>query len=136
MAFKVERFPDTFYPQKVAARIAGQLPEANSVVLTGGTTAEKVYIPCAETGVGLSDKDVFFSDERCVPPDDDASNFAMARRTLGDALDGARIHRMRGEDSPADAARAYSDEVESAAPAGFDLLLLGMGADCHIGAMF
>ena len=37
---------------------------------------------------------------------------------------------------PEDAASAYSDEVESAAPAGFDLLLLGMGADCHIGAMF
>ena len=138
MSFQVERFPDTFYPQKAAARIAAELPGSSSVVLTGGTTAEKIYLPLADTGVGLADKDVFFSDERCVPPDDAASNFAMARRTLGDALKGARLHRMRGEDPPEEAAASYSDEVGAVVGGndGFDLLLLGMGADRHIGAMF
>lgn len=136
MSFGVERLPDAFYPQKVAARIAAELPAADSVVLTGGTTAEKIYRPLAETSVGLAGKKIFFSDERCVPPDDDASNHAMARRTLLDTAGADDVHRMRGEDPPPEAARLYSEDVRVAAPEGFDLLLLGMGADCHVGAMF
>ena len=137
MSFHVEVFPDTLYPQKAAARIAAALPETKSVVLTGGTTAEKVYLPLAEIDPGLSDKDLYFSDERCVPPDHDASNFAMATRTLLASVGGgATVHRMRGEDDPSEAARAYSDEVRAAAPRGFDVVLLGMGADCHVAAMF
>ena len=137
MSFRVEVFPDTFYPQKAAAKIAAELPAARSLVLTGGTTAEKLYRPLAEIEPDLSGKQVFFSDERCVPPDHDASNYGMAARLLLDVLGGSpAIHRMRGEDDPGEAARAYSDEVHAAAPAGFDLVLLGMGADCHIGAMF
>ena len=136
MTFKVERFEDSFYPQKAAARIAAELPISKTVVLTGGTTAEKIYYPLAETGMEWTEKDIFFSDERCVPPDDDASNYKMARRTLLDAVGATKIHRMRGEDAPDEAAAAYSAEVEATAPNGFDLLLLGMGADRHIGAMF
>lgn len=136
MTFKVERFEDSFYPQKAAARIAAELPTSKTVVLTGGTTAEKIYHPLAETGMEWTDKEIFFSDERCVPPDDDASNYKMACRTLLDTVGATRIHRMRGEDPPDEAASSYSAEVEAAAPEGFDLLLLGMGADRHIGAMF
>ena len=137
MSFRVEVFPDSFYPQKAAARIASELPGARSIVLTGGTTAEKIYRPLADIGPDLGGKHLFFSDERCVPPDHDASNFAMAARTLLDASpSGATVHRMRGEDDPPASARAYSDEIRDAAPGGFDLVLLGMGADCHVGAMF
>lgn len=136
MTFKVERFEDGFYPQKAAARIVAELPFSRTVVLTGGTTAEKIYYPLAESGMDWTDKDIFFSDERCVPPDNDASNYKMARRTLLDAVGATRIHRMRGEDTPDEAAAGYSAEIEAAAPTGFDLLLLGMGADRHIGAMF
>ena len=136
MSFRTEVFPDSFYPQKAAARIASELPGARTVVLTGGTTAEKIYVPFHETGMTLAGKDVFFSDERCVPPDDDASNHKMALRTLGAALEGATVHRMRGEDDPQSAAATYSDEVGAAAPDGFDLLLAGMGADCHVCGMF
>ena len=136
VSFQTEVFPDSFYPQKAAARIASELPAASSVVLTGGTTAEKIYRPFPETGVTLAAKEVLFSDERCVPPEDDASNYKLARRTLGPALEGATLHRMRGEDDPAAAAAAYSDEVRSFVDDGLDLLLLGMGGDCHICAMF
>lgn len=136
MTFKVERFDEVFYPQKAAARIAAELPASRTVVLTGGTTAEKIYHPLTETGMEWTNKAIFFSDERCVPPDDDASNYKMARRTLLDAVGAAQIHRMRGEDPPDEASAAYSVEIEAAAPGGFDLLLLGMGADRHIGAMF
>ena len=139
MSFNKEVFPDSFFGLKAAARIAADSTNTTSIVLTGGTTAEKVYRPLAEIGIDLAGKDVFFSDERCVPPDDDASNFAMAKRTLLDIVDpseSARVHRMRGEDDPVQAAASYSDEVRGAAPDGFDLLLLGMGADCHVAAMF
>jgi 6-phosphogluconolactonase len=136
VSFRTEIFPDNFFPQKAAARLAAELPDARTVVLTGGTTAEKIYVPFPETGLTLADKELFFSDERCVPPDDDASNYLLAHRTLGSALEGANVHRMRGEDDPASAAAAYSDEVGAAAPDGFDLMLAGMGADCHVCAMF
>jgi len=136
MSFRTEVFPAAFFGQKVAARIAAEMPDATSIVLTGGTTAENVYGPFAETGLSLSGKEVFFSDERCVPPDDDASNFAMATRTLKEAVGSAHMHRMRGEDDPHEAAVAYSDELRAAVPGGFDLLLAGMGADCHVCAMF
>lgn len=139
MSFRVEVFPDSFFAPKAAARIAADLTNRRSFVLTGGTTAEKIYRPLAEIGVELGNKDVFFSDERCVPPDDDASNYAMARRMLLDVVDPGEtghVHRMRGEDDPARAAEAYSDEVRSAVAEGFDLVLLGMGADCHVAAMF
>jgi 6-phosphogluconolactonase len=135
LSFQVERFPDAFFPQKAAARIAAEFPESSSIVLTGGTTAEKIYRPLAETGILLTDKDVFFSDERCVPPDDDASNYAMAHRTLLEEADANWVHRMLVELPPDQAAADYSEEVRAVVPNGFDLLLLGMGADCHIGAM-
>lgn len=136
MSFATEVFPNSFFPQKAAARIAAEVASASSVVLTGGTTAEKIYRPFPETGIGLSGKQVLFSDERCVPPDDDASNHKLALRTLGPALEGASVHRMRGEDDPASAAAAYSDEVRGFVDEGLDLLLLGMGGDCHVCAMF
>lgn len=136
MSFKVERLPDAFFATKAAARIATDLSAAESIVLTGGTTAEKIYGPLAETGLSFARLEIFFSDERCVPPDDDASNFAMATRTLLHQGSTGPVHRMRGEDEPFAAAAAYSEEVVSFAPGGFDLVLLGMGADCHIGAMF
>jgi 6-phosphogluconolactonase len=106
------------------------------VVLTGGTAAEKIYYPLAEPGAGWAETDVFFSDERCVPPDDDRSNFGMVKRILLDALSPRAVHRMRGEDDPPSAAAAYAAEVAPFVQPGFDLVLLGMGADCHICAMF
>ena len=136
MSFEVEVIDNSFFAQRAAARIAAELPRAATIVLTGGTTAEKIYLPLVETGLTLSGKDVFFSDERCVPPDHDSSNFAMATRTLSTAVEGGRVHRMRGEDVPEEAAHAYSEEVRRAAPDGFDLVLLGMGGDCHIAALF
>jgi 6-phosphogluconolactonase len=43
---------------------------------------------------------------------------------------------MRGEDDPTSAAAEYGDEVRPVVEAGVDLVLLGMGADAHICAMF
>jgi 6-phosphogluconolactonase len=136
MSFGVELFPNERYAHEVAELVAGEVAAATSVVLTGGTTAEKVYEPLGEAGVDWSDTDILFSDERCVPPHDDASNFGMANRLLLGPAAVSRVHRMRGEDEPEAAARTYSEEIRPLVDAGLELMLLGMGADGHVCALF
>jgi len=133
MSFAVEVFSSDTYAVETARRITDRAPAEGSLVLTGGSTAAEVY---SELHLDLSEVDVFFSDERCVPPDHEASNFALARGSLLDRCAAARVHRMRGEDSPIDAARAYSEELTPAVERGFDLTILGMGDDNHIAALF
>jgi 6-phosphogluconolactonase len=135
VSFGVDVFAGERYAPEVAGVVARQVPDASSVVLTGGSSAEKVYGSLGETGVDWSNTDVVFSDERCVPPHDDASNFGMVDRLLP-GLEVARVHRMRGEDDPKAAARAYSDEIRPLVDAGLELMLLGMGADGHVCALF
>ena len=121
------------YPEAVAARIAQSLPDSGSVVITGGTTAAKIYGHLDPSK--WADLDVFFSDERCVPPDHPESNFKMAN-DLFLGTSGATVHRMEGELDPKEAARRYHDEIQPFVAEGIDLLLLGMGADCHVGALY
>jgi 6-phosphogluconolactonase len=132
---------EVFEPAKYAAAVAERFARAShaaprSLVLTGGTTAEKVYEALAERAIDLSGIEVFFSDERCVPPNDERSNYLMAKRTFLDRARAANVHRMRGEDTPDEAASAYDREITPFEDVGFDLVLLGMGADCHIGAIY
>lgn len=133
MSFAVEVWPSASYAVEAARWIAERTTAEGSLVLTGGGTAEKIYL---ELNLDLSNVDVYFSDERCVPPDHEASNFALAERSLLDRNEAARVHRMRGEDSPIEAARSYHDELAPAVERGFDVMLLGMGDDNHIAALF
>ncbi|MGH2694042.1 MAG: 6-phosphogluconolactonase [Actinomycetota bacterium] len=135
MGFAVETFSTETYETEAASYIAARLPRSGSVVITGGTTAAAVYGPLADAG-GWSDLDVYFSDERCVPPDDKRSNFGMAKRVLLDRVRPRRIERMMGEEPPEIAAEAYHQRVADAMAAGLDLVLLGMGADAHVCALF
>ncbi|HEX2254601.1 MAG TPA: 6-phosphogluconolactonase [Thermoanaerobaculia bacterium] len=84
--------------------------------------------------------EVFYGDERAVPPDDPASNHRMARETLLDhvPVPGEAVHRVRGELGPEEAAAAYERELVAAlgeAPR-FDLVLLGLGGDGHTASLF
>lgn len=114
------------------------------VALAGGTTPEAAYrrlgsIPLV-TRVPWKDTYVYFGDERCVPPDDERSNYRMAQRAfLGQVgIPERNVHRMRGEDQPAEAARAYASVLT--ADLGdvprLDLVMLGMGADGHTASLF
>jgi 6-phosphogluconolactonase len=133
MTFAVEIWPSRSYAAGAARWIAERMAAEGSLVLTGGGTAEELY---PKMKLEASENDIFFSDERCVPPDDEDSNFALADRLLLDRSGATRVHRMRGEDPPIEAARAYHDELVPAVERGFDVTLLGMGDDNHIAALF
>ena len=117
-----------------------------TIALSGGSTPRPVYARLAAADhaahIDWGKVYVFFSDERCVPPDDAASNYRMAREALLDhvPLPPDNVHRMRGEEDPAQAALAYEQDLQSsfrtsAIPA-FDLICLGMGDDGHTASLF
>jgi 6-phosphogluconolactonase len=126
--------------RRLAAEIRRVLQSRDhcSLALSGGETPRPVYRSLAAElpeREAWSRVEVYFADERCVPPDDPASNYRMVRETLLDLLPAnpARVHRMEGERSDRDAAaRAY----EAHLPDRLDLLVLGLGADGHIASLF
>jgi 6-phosphogluconolactonase len=106
-----------------------------TVALAGGRTPRAFYARLAREKYDWSGVDIFFSDERCVPPDHPDSNFRMARETLLSRVT-ARVHRMHGE--TCDAA-GYEGELRLVFGKGlpsFDLVFLGMGADGHTASLF
>jgi 6-phosphogluconolactonase len=88
--------------------------------------------------------DLYWVDERCVPPDDPESNYRMTCEALLDQapLRPEQIHRMEGELEPEEAARRYESELrnsfrlEGAELPRFDLIALGMGPDGHTASLF
>jgi 6-phosphogluconolactonase len=116
-----------------------------TIALSGGSTPRTLYrLLAAEyvDRVPWAATEVFFGDERCVPPDHPDSNFGMAREALLAHIPGleARTHRIVGEAAPRDAAGQYDALLRGAFPgpdpATFDLLLLGIGPDGHTASLF
>jgi 6-phosphogluconolactonase len=106
------------------------------VVLTGGSTPRSAYERAAVRRPDWSGVDVWFTDERCVPPEDEHSNFRLVSGALLDHVEGATVHRMRGELGPHDGAAAYERELDASGPDAFDLMLVGLGPDAHICSLF
>jgi len=116
-----------------------------TIALSGGSTPRRLYevlaSPRYSKEMVWERWQVFWSDERCVHPDHQDSNFRMAREELLDhvAIPDTNVHRIRGEDDPHEAAQAYEALVrevfQSAAPS-FDLILLGIGDDGHTASLF
>jgi 6-phosphogluconolactonase len=127
--------------QHIVAEIDRSIAERGgcSMALAGGETPRPVYQELARPGsaelIDWSKVDLYFSDERCVPPDDPVSNYGMVRETLlaSETVKPAAVHRIQGE--LGDRERAAS-EYESLLPPALDLLLLGMGADGHTASLF
>ncbi|MCA1815135.1 MAG: 6-phosphogluconolactonase [Acidobacteria bacterium] len=117
-----------------------------SVALSGGSTPRAIYelLASAEFAprVEWSKVHAFFGDERCVPPDDEASNYRMARESLLShvPIPTQNVHRMIGEGDAVANARLYEDDLRSffggdALPR-FDLVMLGLGEDGHTASLF
>jgi 6-phosphogluconolactonase len=126
-----------------AAMLVGAAAGDGQIVLAGGSTPRAAYAEFVKTALAvelpLSETTVWFGDERCVGPDDDRSNYKMAKEALLDPLGDAaptRVFRMRGELGPDAAADDYERELRNAGPPRFDLMLLGIGPDAHTLSLF
>jgi 6-phosphogluconolactonase len=124
-----------------AAMMVGAAAGGGQIVLTGGSTPRVAYEEFVRTvrevDLDVSGTHFWFGDERCVGPEDERSNFGMARDALFAPLGaGPVIHRMIGEAGPDDGAAAYEAELRQAGEPEFDLLLLGMGPDGHVASLF
>jgi 6-phosphogluconolactonase len=106
------------------------------VVITGGSTPRIAYERAAQRRADWSGVEFWFTDERCVPPDHEHSNYRMAERALLSRVGGVTAHRMQGELGPEDGAREYERELDESGPEAFDLMLLGLGPDAHICSLF
>ena len=114
--------------------------------LSGGSTPRIIFETIAnDYGEKIKwDKlHLFWSDERCVPPTDDESNFGMTKKYLLDyiKIPEENIHRIMGESDPQFEAKRYSDEIEKTVNLvngipKFDLIMLGIGEDGHTASIF
>ena len=117
-----------------------------AVALSGGSTPRAMYTLLGSDElvhrVDWPRVHLFFGDERCVPPEHPDSNYRMVRETLLDhaPVPPGNVHRMRGEDPPAEAALGYASDLRafsgSATAPRFDLVLLGMGDNGHTASLF
>jgi 6-phosphogluconolactonase len=118
--------------------------EKATIAISGGHTPKEMFATMARAEFDWSNVHIFWVDERCVPPDDDLSNFKMADETL---LTPARIskynvHRVHGEMKPEEAALRYVADIreffalaDGALPV-FDVIHRGMGSDAHTASLF
>jgi 6-phosphogluconolactonase len=124
-----------------AERLAAAANAGGQIVLTGGSTPRVAYERLSTMNVDWSACTLWFGDERCVPPDDEHSNFGMARDAMLNRLPGAApdVRRIEGERGPDEGANAYERELREAFGdqlPRFDLLLLGLGPDAHCASLF
>ncbi len=120
------------------------------IALSGGSTPKAAFELLADSAqpwrmrMPWDKLDIYWVDERLVPPDDADSNYRMTREALLDhvPLRPVQIHRIEGELEPAAAAARYESELrdsfrlEGAESPRFDLIALGMGPDGHTASLF
>lgn len=118
------------------------------VVLAGGSTPRALYEmlagPTWRGHIDWSRTQIWFGDERPVPPEHPDSNYRMAREAMLAqlAVPPDNIHRIEAERDPVSAARDYAARIAELLhpphgyPPRFDLVLLGLGPDGHIASLF
>jgi 6-phosphogluconolactonase len=120
------------------------------IAISGGTTPQAALQLLADPREPWRSRmpwdrlDLYWVDERTVPPDNEKSNYRMTREALLDhvPLQPSQIHRMEGELEPEAAAARYESELrnsfrlEGAEMPRFDLVALGMGNDGHTASLF
>jgi 6-phosphogluconolactonase len=105
------------------------------VALSGGSTPRRAYELAAHIAPDWSAVELWWGDERCVPPEDERSNFRLAREALLDRLTGPprAVHRIWGELDPEEGACLYDEELHGVT---LNLVLLGLGPDGHTASLF
>ena len=140
----VQRFPNAQLISGAADAIAVLIHEAVAargvaqIALAGGATPIPLYHRLAMMALPWEHVELWFGDERAVPPDHPMSNYLMVRTALFDEMTDARVHRIQGEMDPVAAATAYERELvgKLGVPPQLDLVLLGLGPDGHTASLF
>ncbi len=155
MAFELLQFND---PDQLAKKAASRWLEilerrppgapSYAAALSGGRIARRLFAELADLGKSRQTLfravHFFWGDERCVPPTDPESNYALARENfLAPAgIPQSQVHRIHGEDPPKAAAAQAEGELRQfvRAPSEdqtvLDLVFLGMGEDGHVASLF
>ncbi|MCL2660937.1 MAG: 6-phosphogluconolactonase [Acidobacteriaceae bacterium] len=120
------------------------------IAISGGSTPQRMFALLADSSqpyakqVPWDKLDLYWVDERSVPPDHADSNYKMAEELLLSKIPLARsrVHRIEGELKPEEAAARYEAairkgfQLKKAETPAFDLILLGMGDDGHTASLF
>jgi len=120
------------------------------IAISGGSTPKSMFELLADPSqpylndIPWGQLQLFWVDERCVPPDHAESNYGMTKAAMLSKvpLPDANVHRMEGELDPEEAASRYESEIrntfklEGAETPAFDLILLGLGPDGHTASLF
>jgi 6-phosphogluconolactonase len=111
-----------------------------TLAISGGTSPRPMFELLAKSGFRWELVQIYWVDERCVPPSDSQSNFRMANETwLAPAkVPSANIHRVPTELEPHEAVRKYAEDVRNSLPFDlpFDVIHRGMGPDGHTASLF
>jgi 6-phosphogluconolactonase len=133
-----------------ARHVIGLLEDALSrqdvvtFAVSGGSTPKLLFDTLAASGLRWDRVHLFWVDERCVPPTDDASNYKLAYRHLIEPahIPEANVHRIYGEMDPSEGAARYVADIrrffrlDGAGLPRFDVVHRGMGPDAHTASLF
>jgi 6-phosphogluconolactonase len=137
-----------YFSEMVSEAVADQ--NVARIAVSGGSTPKAAFQLLADSNEPWRSRmpwdklDLYFVDERTVPPDHPDSNYRMTREALLDhvPLPCSQVHRIPGELDPEVAAAQYEAELrnsfrlEGAESPRFDLISLGMGPDGHCASLF
>jgi 6-phosphogluconolactonase len=121
--------------REAAEQLAEIARRGGHIALSGGSTPRRAYKLAALLEPDWGTVEVWWGDERCVPPDDERSNYRLARESLLDHLRVApqAVHRIRGELTAEEAADLYERELGDTR---LSLNFLGIGPDGHTASLF
>jgi 6-phosphogluconolactonase len=116
-----------------------------TIAVSGGSTPLRFFEllgTSLRNDIEWARTEIFWADERCVPPEHKDSNYKSAQEALLSRVDipPENVHRIRGEMPPEEGAREYEEELlrcfGSAGLPEFDLIILGVGEDGHTASLF
>ena len=136
------------FSKELVNEINTQLKEKDkiNIALSGGNTPKAIF---KELAASYKEKlnwekiNLFWGDERCVPPEDSESNYGMTKKHLLDyiKIPSKNINRILGENDPHGEAKRYSDIIRNSLNSvnnlpEFEIMLLGLGEDGHTVSIF
>src|SRR2546421_5896731 len=151
---QISIYPDTNTLSREAAQFIVRLANEAivthgrfTIALSGGSTPKVLYSLLGDepyrSQIDWAQVDIFWSDERCVPPDSEESNYHLAQQVLLNKIPipASQVHRMPADQPDRDiASQAYTEEMQRTFGTNgipnFDLIQLGMGPEGHTASLF